>query len=216
MLSALLKRTFDVAVAIVLLAAFSPILLITALAIRLRMGSPVLFRQQRPGRHRKPFMLYKFRTMNETLDSAGQLLPDADRLTRLGRLLRRTSLDELPQLLNVLKGDMSLVGPRPLLTRYLPYYTPRESLRFDVRPGITGWAQLNGRNRSPWNERLERDAWYVKKQSFLFDFRILLLTLLAVFRQHGAVEDPRSVMPDLDQERRGRHTRNSHVHHSTS
>ena len=216
MISAVLKRTFDVTVAAVLLVAFSPILLIIALAIRLRMGSPILFRHQRPGRHRVPFVLLKFRTMNKRCDLTGRLLPDTDRLTSLGRLLRRTSLDELPQLLNVLAGDMSLVGPRPLLMRYLPCYTPRESLRFDVRPGITGWAQLNGRNRSPWNERLERDAWYAKNQSFLLDLRILLLTLLAVFGQHGAVEDPRSVMPDLDQERGGRPRQHCHVHNSAS
>jgi lipopolysaccharide/colanic/teichoic acid biosynthesis glycosyltransferase len=201
MLSAILKRTLDVAVAAVLLIVFSPLLLITALAIRLQMGSPVVFRHQRPGRHRVPFVLLKFRTMNERRDAAGRLLPDTDRLTGLGRLLRRTSLDELPQLLNVLAGEMSLVGPRPLLTRYLPYYTPRESLRFDVRPGITGWAQLHGRNRAPWDERLERDAWYVEHQSLGLDLRILWKTLGNVFRGEGVVVDAGTVVVDLDAER---------------
>ena len=151
-------------------------MLAVALLIRLRMGSPVLFRQQRPGADGHPFMLFKFRTMRE-----GEALPDAQRLTPLGIALRRASLDELPQLFNVLRGDMSLVGPRPLLMEYLPLYSPRQARRHELRPGITGWAQVHGRNATSWPERFELDVWYVEHRSFGLDLKILWLTLARVF-----------------------------------
>lgn len=181
---------------------FAPVMLGTALAIRLQMGSPVLFRQQRPGRFGKPFMLYKFRTMRDARDKQGNLLPDEKRLTPLGQFLRRTSLDELPELFNVLVGDMSLVGPRPLLMKYLPYYTSQENLRHRVRPGITGWAQINGRNDLPWDRRLALDIWYVEHQSLRLDAAIILKTIVSVFKREGVVINPRGVMLDLDEERR--------------
>ena len=200
-----LKRAFDIVVAGTLLAVFSVPMLATGLAIRWLMGSPVLFRQERPGRGGKTFLLYKFRTMTDERDAEGRRLSDSRRLTRLGRLLRRTSLDELPQLFNVLAGQMSLVGPRPLLSRYMPYYTRRELLRHGVTPGITGWAQVHGRNNLDWDRRLALDVWYAENQSFGLDMKILLLTFWAVFGRKGVVEDPQSVMLDLDQERMHRH-----------
>jgi lipopolysaccharide/colanic/teichoic acid biosynthesis glycosyltransferase len=163
----------------------APVLAAVALAVWLAMGGPVIFRQRRPGRHGRPFTLSKFRTMSERRDAAGRLRPDRERLTRLGRLLRRTSLDELPELVNVLKGDMSLVGPRPLLMRYLGRYTAWQQRRHAVRPGITGWAQLNGRDALPWDERFALDVWYVEHQSFWLDLRILLWTIVKTLQQAG-------------------------------
>src|SRR6266436_5687837 len=171
------KRAFDVAAASGALIVLAPLLGVTALAIRLVLGRPVIFAQRRPGRHARPFILYKFRTMSGGRAADGRLLPDRKRLTRLGRLLRRTSLDELPELVNVIRGEMSLVGPRPLLMEYLPRYTREQARRHDVRPGITGWAQLNGRNALPWERRFALDVWYVEHQSFRLDVRILLLTM---------------------------------------
>lgn len=179
----------------------SPVLAALALLVRTRLGTPVLFRQTRPGLHGAPFEMIKFRTMTDARDAAGNLLPDAERLTPFGRFLRSTSLDELPGLWNVLKGDMSLVGPRPLLDKYLPYYTARERCRHDTRPGITGWAQVNGRNEVGWDERLAMDVWYVENHSLALDIRILWLTLVRVVRREGAVSDPRAAMQDLDVER---------------
>jgi len=184
----MLKRCFDFGVALALLIATLPLLLLVALLVRGALGNPVLFRQQRPGLNEKPFMLYKFRTMSEQHDAQGVLMPDALRLTRLGRLLRRCSLDELPQLFNVLKGDMSLVGPRPLLMEYLPLYTREQARRHTVRPGITGWAQVNGRNAVAWQERFRCDVWYVDHASFRLDLKILWLTLLRVLRSDGINE----------------------------
>lgn len=207
-----LKRLLDVTVAALALAVFAVPMAAVAVAIRCTMGRPVLFRQVRPGRARKPFSLCKFRTMSDTCDPQGRLLPDRARLTRLGRFLRATSLDELPQLWNVLRGDMSLVGPRPLLCRYLPYFTDRESLRFDVRPGITGWAQIHGRNRVAWDDRLELDAWYVEHWSLALDLRILARTVAAVFARRGTVVDPSSLMLDLDAERASRMPRKRDAH----
>jgi len=202
MISTTVKRLFDILLAAVILAVASPVMIAIALVIRATMGPPVLFRQVRPGKNKKPFTLLKFRTMNEARGGNGRLLPDSRRLTPLGRFLRRTSLDELPQLVNVLTGDMSIVGPRPLLCRYLPYYTERECLRFAVRPGITGWAQIHGRNLLGWDERLAFDAWYVENWSLALDCRILLRTLLACTTQKGLVVDPRSTGGlDLDEER---------------
>lgn len=176
-------------------------LLVLMAVIRVRLGSPVFFRQVRPGLGGEPFELIKFRTMTDARDPSGRLLPDAQRLTTLGRLLRATSVDELPELWNVLRGDMSLVGPRPLLMRYLPYYTERERVRHRVRPGLTGWAQLHGRNTVSWNERLALDVWYVENRTLLLDLKIMLQTVAAVARRQGVVVDPGAVMQDLDVER---------------
>ena len=174
------KRIFDFSVAALMLLASMPLMLLGALIVRLTMGSPVLFRQERPGYKGKPFMLYKFRTMRDACDAQGSPLPDAERMTRWGQWLRRLSIDELPQLLNVLKGDMSLVGPRPLLMAYLPLYSDEQARRHDVLPGITGWAQVNGRNAISWSERFQLDVWYVDHQSFWLDLKILLLTVKKV------------------------------------
>jgi lipopolysaccharide/colanic/teichoic acid biosynthesis glycosyltransferase len=189
------KRLFDCAVSLAALLTLWPVMAIVALAVRIGMGSPILFRQLRPGWQGRPFRMLKFRTMRE-----GDA-PDGQRLTALGRFLRRTSLDELPELWNVLTGQMSLVGPRPLLMDYSGFFTAREKLRFRMPPGITGWAQIHGRNRSPWNERLERDVWYVEHWSFALDLRILARTLRQVVRAESVVEDPRSAMLNLDEER---------------
>jgi len=178
----MLKRCFDFGVALALLGVALPVMAVVAVLIYCALGSPVMFRQQRPGLHGKPFLVYKFRTMADSYDSNGGLLPDEKRLTPLGRLLRRLSLDELPQLFNVLTGDMSLVGPRPLLMEYLPLYTAEQSRRHTVRPGITGWAQVNGRNALDWEARFALDVWYVDNRSFLLDMKILWLTLLRVLR----------------------------------
>ena len=190
----MLKRCFDFGVALALLVLTLPLLILVALILRCVLGSPVLFRQQRPGLNEKPFTLYKFRTMSEQIDSQGTLMPDAQRLTGLGQLLRRCSLDELPQLFNVLKGDMSLVGPRPLLMEYLPLYSREQARRHSVRPGITGWAQVNGRNAVAWEERFRYDVWYVDNASFTLDLRILWLTLLRVLRSDGINEPGAATM----------------------
>lgn len=180
-----MKRLFDFMCAFVGLVFLSPVILITALLIRKKIGSPVLFRQQRPGLHGKPFFVYKFRTMTDERDEFGKLMPDHIRLTSFGKLLRKLSLDELPQLFNVLKGDISLVGPRPLLMEYLELYTPEQARRHDVRPGITGWAQVNGRNAISWEEKFRLDVWYVENQSFWLDLKILMMTVLKVFKSEG-------------------------------
>lgn len=194
------KRAFDCAVALVGLIVLAPLLGVTALAIRLALGRPVIFAQRRPGRHGRPFVLYKFRTMSDVRAADGRLLPDHERLTRLGRLLRRTSVDELPELVNVIKGDMSLVGPRPLLMEYLPRYTAEQARRHDVRPGITGWAQLNGRNTLPWEQRFALDVWYVEHRSCRLDLRILLLTAWTALAQAGVSQPGEGT----EQEFRGR------------
>jgi lipopolysaccharide/colanic/teichoic acid biosynthesis glycosyltransferase len=180
-----MKRLLDIALSALGLVVLSPALLALALAIRLGLGSPILFRQVRPGLHGRPFTLYKFRSLVE--DPEGTRT-DAERLTRLGSLLRRTSLDELPELWNVLRGDMSLVGPRPLLMEYLPLYTAEQARRHDVRPGITGWAQINGRNAISWEEKFRLDLWYVDHRSLLLDLRILALTLVRVIAGEGISE----------------------------
>jgi sugar transferase EpsL len=174
-----------VALTSALLLAAAPVMAMVALAVRFLLGSPVIFRQERPGYLGRPFTMYKFRTMRDVLDANGRPLPDSARLTRFGRFLRATSLDELPELVNVLRGEMSLVGPRPLLMEYLERYTPRQRLRHQVRPGITGWAQIHGRNALSWEEKFELDVWYVENRSLLLDFKILLLTLARVARREG-------------------------------
>ena len=180
-----MKRLFDFAVALVALAVLAVPLLVLAVAVRARLGSPVLFTQVRPGLHGRPFRMIKFRTMTDARGADGELLPDAQRLPAFGRLLRSTSLDELPELWNVLRGEMSLVGPRPLLMEYLPLYTPEQARRHEVRPGITGWAQVNGRNALSWEDRFRLDVWYVDNRSLWLDLRILWLTVRKVLVREG-------------------------------
>lgn len=181
----IMKRLFDLCTAIFLIIFLAPVMLVTAVLIRLFLGSPVIFRQTRPGLYGRPFNIYKFRTMTDEKDINGDLLPDAYRLKSFGKFLRKFSLDELPQLLNVLKGDLSLVGPRPLLAEYLPLYTPEQNRRHNVKPGITGWAQVNGRNALSWEDKFALDVWYVDNRSFLLDLQILWLTLVKVIKSEG-------------------------------
>lgn len=196
-LAAQLKRALDVAVSLTVLAATAPVTAAAAAAIRLTLGSPVVFRQQRPGLHAKPFTLYKFRTMRSPSPGEQALSSDAQRLTRVGRLLRATSIDELPTLLNVLRGDMSLVGPRPLLMQYVERYSPEQARRHEVKPGITGWAQVNGRNTLSWEEKFRLDVWYVDHQSFCLDVRILLQTVTSVLRSDGISAAGHATMPEF-------------------
>ena len=180
-----MKRIFDFLTALLALIVLSPVIFLVALIVHVRLGSPILFRQQRPGLNGLPFEIYKFRTMLTLFDDAGELLPDSIRLTKLGVFLRKYSLDELPQLLNVVKGELSLVGPRPLLMEYLPLYSAEQYKRHNVRPGITGWAQVNGRNAISWEKKFEYDVWYAEKQSFRLDLKILMLTVLRVIKSDG-------------------------------
>jgi lipopolysaccharide/colanic/teichoic acid biosynthesis glycosyltransferase len=179
------KRSFDVAAAAFLLLTLSPLLVLLALLVRVLLGSPVFFVQSRPGRHGRSFRMIKFRTMTNTRAADGTLASDESRLTRFGRLLRTSSLDELPELWNVLKGDMSIVGPRPLLLEYLPLYSLEQARRHEVRPGMTGWAQVNGRNALAWEDKFRLDVWYVDHRSFLLDLRIILLTMRKVLTREG-------------------------------
>ncbi|MCD9547940.1 sugar transferase [Photobacterium carnosum] len=181
----MIKRLFDIIASSLALILLSPVIAITAYFIHKKLGSPVLFRQVRPGLKGKPFEMIKFRTMKDAVDKNGQSLPDSERLTSFGMKLRSTSLDELPGLWNVLTGDMSLVGPRPLLMQYLPLYNQDQNRRHDVRPGVTGWAQINGRNAIGWNEKFKFDVWYVDNQSLWLDIKILLLTIKKVFIKEG-------------------------------
>lgn len=181
----MLKRLFDVTISALLLIFLLPIIALIFLLIKFNMGSPILFRQSRPGLKGEPFVVYKFRTMSDQKDAFGNILPDGLRLTSLGRFLRKISLDELPQLFNVLMGDMSLVGPRPLLLEYLPLYSPEQAKRHLVRPGITGWAQVHGRNAISWQDRFSLDIWYVENASFIVDIKILCMTALKVLRRDG-------------------------------
>ena len=189
------KRLFDLAAAGGALLLLTPLLLVLALAVRINLGRPVLFRQLRPGRHGRIFQLWKFRTMTEARGANRELRSDAERLTPFGRWLRATSLDELPTLVNVVRGDMSLVGPRPLLVEYLPLYAPEQARRHEVRPGITGWAQVNGRNALSWEQKFRLDVWYVDHRSWLLDLRIILLTLAKVFRREGISAAGEATMP---------------------
>ena len=179
------KRALDLAVTVPVLLLLSPAMGLLALLVRLKLGAPVLFRQRRPGQHGRPFMLLKFRTMTDARDAQGELLPDAERLTPLGRLMRSTSLDELPEFFNVLRGEMSLVGPRPLLMQYLERYTPEQARRHEVKPGITGWAQVNGRNALTWELKFELDTWYVDHRSLWLDVRIIILTIWKILLREG-------------------------------
>lgn len=189
------KRACDVAIAASLVLILLPLLVVLATLIRLKLGSPVLFRQQRPGLHGRPFWMCKFRTMTDARDPSGTLLPDDQRLTRFGRWLRATSLDELPELWNVLRGEMSLVGPRPLLMQYLPLYSPVEARRHEAKPGITGWAQVNGRNALSWDKKFACDVCYVDHLSLWIDLKILCLTLLRVVKRDGISADGCATMP---------------------
>ncbi|MFP3379834.1 sugar transferase [Bacillus sp. SIMBA_069] len=180
-----MKRIFDVCISLLLLFVCLLPIFVVAILVRMKLGSPVLFKQQRPGLHGKPFNVYKFRTMLDKKGSDGELLPDQNRLTTLGAILRKYSLDELPQLMNVVCGDLSLVGPRPLLMEYLPLYSSKQAKRHNVKPGITGWAQINGRNLITWEEKFELDVWYVENHSFLLDLKIIVLTILKVFKTEG-------------------------------
>lgn len=196
-----MKRLFDIVTGLLLMCVFSPIMLGVAIVVRVKLGSPILFKQERVGCHERNFTLYKFRTMTNQKDEFGNDLPDSVRLTKIGLLLRRLSMDELPQLLNVVKGDMSLVGPRPLLVRYLPYYTPEERKRHSVRPGITGYAQVEGRNQLEWSSRLKLDVTYVENLSFLLDLKIIVKTISKTLKREGIADVPDQQMLDFDVER---------------
>jgi len=190
-----IKRVVDIAGASVGIILLAPVMLAVALLVLLTMGRPVLFRQQRPGLRGKPFTLYKFRTMRDARTASGELLPDDLRLTTFGKWLRSTSLDELPELFNVLKGEMSLVGPRPLLMEYLPRYSPDQARRHEVKPGITGWAQVNGRNALTWEEKFRMDVWYVDHWNLWLDMKILLLTIWKVLKREGISAEGSATMP---------------------
>lgn len=183
------KRVFDFAVALLVGLFLLPVFVVIYISVAFALGRPVLFKQTRPGLHGRLFMMYKFRSMRDAIDSEGKPLPDKQRLGKFGRLLRSTSLDELPELWNVIRGDMSLVGPRPLLVDYLPLYNSRQVRRHEVRPGITGWAQVNGRNAISWEQKFELDVWYVENQSFWLDLKILYLTVLKVLKRDGIVSE---------------------------
>ena len=191
------KRVFDLSIATAALIALAPVLAVIALGIRIFLGTPVLFRQQRPGTQARPFTCLKFRTMTDDCDAQGEPLPDAERLTPFGRFLRSSSLDELPELINVIAGEMSLVGPRPLLMRYLDRYTPEQMRRHEVKPGITGWAQINGRNAASWDQKFAHDLWYVEHRSFWLDLKILLRTPWKTFRREGISNDGHVTMPEF-------------------
>ncbi|MDI9414018.1 MAG: sugar transferase [Bacillota bacterium] len=184
-----IKRPMDFILSLIALIVLSPVLLVTALLVKIKLGSPVIFKQQRPGLNEKIFTMYKFRTMTDERDENGELLPDSVRLTRFGKFLRSTSLDELPELFNILKGDMSIVGPRPLLVEYLPHYTEEEQMRHSVRPGVTGLAQVNGRNNLRWDDRLQKDVEYVKILSLALDIKICLTTILKTATRADVAED---------------------------
>lgn len=189
-----MKRIFDIVVSLMALILLSLVIAITAFLIRIKIGTPVIFTQVRPGLNGKPFKVYKFRSMTEEKDSNGELLPDDIRLTSFGKIIRKLSLDELPQLWNVLKGDMSFVGPRPLLMEYMSLYDQIQLKRHDVRPGITGWAQVNGRNTISWEKKFEFDVWYVENQTFWLDLKILVMTAMKVFKSEGISQDGQATM----------------------
>lgn len=184
-MKSVVKRVFDIVLSSFLILVLSPILLITYVLVKSKLGSPAIFRQERPGKHSKIFTMYKFRSMTDARDESGELLPDEIRLTRFGRLLRKASLDELPELFNILKGDMSFVGPRPLLVQYLERYTPEQARRHEIKPGLTGWAQVNGRNAISWKEKFQLDVWYVDHWTLLLDLKILLMTIGKVIKHEG-------------------------------
>lgn len=195
----MMKRLFDIILVSFGLIIISPLFLLILLLVKTKMGSPVFFTQIRPGKNGEPFRMYKFRSMTNAKDENGNLLPNEERLTTFGKFLRSTSLDELPELINVLKGEMSLVGPRPLLMEYLPYFTDEQNRRHEMRPGITGWAQINGRNSINWDEKFELDIWYVKNHSLWLDIQILFSTFLKVFKREGIQHGEGKFMPRFDE-----------------
>lgn len=210
-----IKRLLDIVLSLFILILLSPVFLILAVLVRVKLGSPVLFLQERPGLHEKIFILYKFRTMTDARDAEGNLLPDRDRLTSFGKFLRASSLDELPEFLNILKGDMSFIGPRPLLVSYLPYYTKEETLRHTVRPGLTGLAQVSGRNFLDWDRRLEKDVEYVKGLSLGMDLRVLMLTVKTVLGRSDVAEDTNRAEGNFAQIRKERLEKTGHLKSNT-
>lgn len=190
-----MKRSFDFILVLSSLIFMLPVILVLSLIVRIKLGSPIFFRQLRPGKNGLPFEIIKFRTMTNERDVSGDLLPDAERLTKFSKFLRSSSLDELPELWNVLKGDMSLVGPRPLLVEYMPFYSKEQLRRHEVRPGVTGWAQVNGRNTLSWEEKFILDIWYVKNCSILLDVKIIILTVIKVVKSEGVSPDDQIIMP---------------------
>ena len=192
-----IKRLLDFTLSFLALIVLSPVLLVTALLVRIKLGSPIIFHQERPGKSEKIFRLYKFRSMTDECDENGDLLPDDQRLTRFGQILRSTSLDELPELWNILRGDMSIVGPRPLLVKYLPLYNEEQRHRHDVRPGLTGWAQANGRNAISWEEKFKLDVWYVQHISFWVDVKVIFMTVKKVFCRDGISSETSVTMEEF-------------------
>jgi sugar transferase EpsL len=192
-----IKRLFDLISSAAGLIAINPLLVVLAVLVRLKLGSPILFRQQRPGLGGKAFVIYKFRTMTDQRDASGNLLPDSQRLPAFGRFLRNTSFDELPELLNVLKGDMSIVGPRPLMMKYLGRYSPEQARRHEVKPGITGWAQINGRNAISWEDKFKLDVWYVDNRTFWLDVKIILKSIWMVIAREGITQQGRATMDEF-------------------
>jgi lipopolysaccharide/colanic/teichoic acid biosynthesis glycosyltransferase len=196
-----IKRPMDIILSFIAIIVLLPVLLVVAILVRIKLGSPVIFKQKRPGLNEKIFTLYKFRTMTDKKDENGELLPDSERLTKFGRILRSTSLDELPELFNILKGDMSIVGPRPLLERYLKYYNENEKLRHSVRPGLTGLAQVKGRNNLEWDKRLALDVEYVSNISFTLDMKVIFLTVIKTLKKEDITIIDQTPLKDLDYER---------------
>lgn len=192
-----MKRFLDIVISLIGIILLSPVFVVLWLLCRMKLGTPVLFMQERPGYKGKIFVLYKFRSMTDERDEKGELLPDGERLTKFGSFLRNTSLDELPELFNILKGDMSFVGPRPLLVEYLDRYTAEQARRHDVRPGLTGWAQINGRNTINWDERFKLDVWYVENRSIWLDIKIFFLTFVKVFKREGISEEGSVTMSEF-------------------
>ncbi|OWZ83227.1 sugar transferase [Natranaerobius trueperi] len=192
-----MKRIFDIFISSIFIIISSPILLIIAILVYFKLGTPILFKQKRPGVNGQPFYIYKFRTMTDEKDNQGNLLPDEQRLTNFGQTLRKYSLDELPEIINVIKGEMSLVGPRPLRMKYLERYNERQFRRHEVKPGITGWAQINGRNQLSWEEKFELDVWYVDNRSFWLDFKILFITVIKVLKREGISAEGHATMPEF-------------------
>lgn len=192
-----IKRMLDFILSLIALICLSPVLLIVSIFVRTKLGSPIIFKQQRPGKNEKIFTLYKFRTMTDEKDENGKLLPDSQRLTKFGKFLRSTSLDELPELINIIKGDMAIVGPRPLLVQYLPYYTDKERHRHDVRPGLTGLAQIKGRNLCSWDEKFQYDIKYINNITFINDIKIIISTIIKVFKREGISQEGNATMENL-------------------
>jgi sugar transferase EpsL len=190
-----MKRIFDIIISLAALVFLLPFMVLIGLMVRIQIGRPVLFKQERPGKKCRPFIMYKFRTMKDIRTGDGELLPDKDRIDKFGAILRSLSIDELPELINVLKGDMSIVGPRPLLMEYIPLYTSEQNKRHDVLPGITGWAQINGRNSISWEQKFNMDVWYVENCSFYLDMKIILLSVFKVLKRSGINNNERETMP---------------------